>query len=92
MYINFEVDKVIVERYKGNIDSTIFNSDNKYMYKDITNISSIKIVTGPTLYNGTSGDGKPQLKYVSPLLSTQISDNGEPSGTVIPSFIHFDIQ
>jgi len=92
MYISFEEDKVIVERTKGVVDATIFNSSNKYMYKDITSTKPIKIVTGPTLYNGINGSGKPQLKYVTPLLSVQISDNGEPAGTVVPYFIHFDIQ
>lgn len=90
MYINITPSEVIVQRIKNNADFTLFNTSNKYMFKDITYTSPIKIVTGPTLFNN-AGSTYPQLKYTTPLKSLTISNNGSPAGDT-PSFIHFDIQ
>lgn len=90
MYLNITTQDVIVQRIKNNTDTTLFNSNNKYMYKDLTNTSPIKVVTGPTLFN-TAGSTYPQLKYTTPLKTMVVSYNGTPSGST-PTFIHFDIQ
>ena len=90
MYINITTTEVVIQRVKNDVDLTLFNTNNKYMYKDITYTSPIKIVTGPTLYNN-AGSTFPQLRYTTPLLEMNISANGTPP-YVQPTFIHFDIQ
>jgi len=90
MYINITPAEVVIQRVKNSTDLSICLSNNKYMYKDITYTSPIKIVTGPTLYNN-AGSTYPQLRYTTPLLEMSISANGSPP-YVQPTFIHFDIQ
>jgi hypothetical protein len=90
MYLLITPEEVVVQRVSTDPETTLFNTSNKYMYKDLTNTSPIKVVTGPTLFN-TPGSGTPQLKYTTPLKTMVVSDNGTPSGST-PTFIHFDIQ
>jgi len=93
MYLNIQPHVVEIQRARGNQDLTLFTTRNKYMYKDITNTSPIKIVSGPTLYNDSGNvlSLTPKLRYTTPTVSMTIGNNGDPT-YIQPYFIHFDIQ
>lgn len=93
MYLNIQPDLVEIQRVRGSRDLTLFTTKNKYMYKDITNTSPIKIVSGPTLYNDSGNvlSPTPKLRYTTPSLSITIGRNGDPSH-IQPYYIHFDVQ